>query len=382
KLTLNRIFAATEGEQPPILLTANLDTADRTQLGLDVNDFIVGEMPVDILISPRPQGEPQILLRANLAKSELVIEPLAWKKAPGRPATLQFEIVRPTKQRTELQNFRIVGEDISMSGNLVLDARNKLREFSFPELTLHVVSRLQLSGNLRTDNVWDVNVRGQTLDGRDFFQSLYAFDNLRSKPAPPRKDQSGLDLKAEIDNVLGHHDLALKSLRMQMQNRGGKTVAMTARGIVESSSREAGKPLDVAISQAPREPRRFIARSDDAGQAFRLIGFFQNMVGGTMQLDMNLDGSGDAEKTGRLFVRNFAILGDPVAGDGPDNADNRNNRRTQRQVVRSRLDFDSMNAEFRLGNGQVIIREADLRGQVLGVVLNGRADFRARNVHM
>ena len=382
KLSMKRIFAAPAGEQPPVLITANLDTADRTQLGLDINDFVIGEMPVEVLISPRPQGEPTVHLRANLTGTEMVIEALGWKKAPGRPATLQFEVVRPNKQRTELQNLRIVGEDISLSGMLALDGRNKAREFSFPELSLHVVSRLQLSGTMRPDNVWDVTVRGKTLDGRDFFQSLFAVGQLHSKPPPPRKDQSGLELKAEIDTVLGHHDLTLKGLKLQMTNRGGRTVAMTARGVVESSGRDAGKPLEVTIQQASREPRRMLARTDDAGQAFRLIGFYPNMLGGRMQLDVNLDGGGNADrhtdKSGQLDVTRFSILGDPVEATGEGAA----GPRGQRRMERRRLDFDSMKAPFELGHGYLVIKDADVRGQVLGVLLKGRVDFRAQRLDL
>ena len=364
KVTIKRIFAAPDSEQPPVLLTSTLDNADRAQLGLDVNEFVNGETPIEVLITPRAQGEPQIQVRANLTPAELIIEPLAWRKVPGRTASLQFEVVRPQRGRTELQGFRIFGQDISTSGSLILDGRNKLREFSFSELTLHVVSRLQVAGQLRADNVWDVTVRGQTLDGRDMFKALYALDQVRAKQPPPRKDHPGLELKAEIDNVLGHHDLSLRGLRMVMTNRAAKTVALTARGTID------GRPLDVVVSQAPREPRRFVARTDDAGQALRLIGFFPNMLGGAMQLDMNLDGEGNADKTGRMIVRSFAILGDPVAADTPG----------ARRGERSRLDFDSMRADFELGHGQVVIKDADLRGQILGVVMNGWADFRGQRV--
>lgn len=381
KLTLKRIFAASDGDQPPILISGNLDTADRSQLGLDINDFVQGEMPVEVLISPRAQGEPQVQLRGSLTNAEMVIEALGWKKPPGRPATLQFEVVRPSKQRTELQNLRIVGEDISLTGTMVLDSRNKAREFSFPELSLHVVSRLQLTGTLKPDNNWDVTVRGKTLDGRDFFQSLFAIGQLRSKLPPPRKDQAGVDLKAEIDTVLGHNEVSLKGLKLQMSNRGGRTVALTARGIVEGSGRDTGRPLDITIQQQGREPRRLVARTDDAGQAFRMIGFYPSMLGGRMQLDVNLDGSGNAEKTGRLYVERFSILGDPVGADAPSALDAVQPAR-QRRVERPRLDFDSMRAPFELGHGQVIVREADLRGQVLGVVLTGKADFRAQYVDL
>lgn len=375
KVAVKRIFSAPDSEQPPIHLAANLDTADRVQLGLDVNDFVIGEMPIEVLVSPRAQAEPQIQVRANLTSAELVIDALAWRKASGRPATLQFEIVRPNRQRTELQGFRIVGEDISMSGVIGLDARNRVRDFNFHELALHVVSRLQLSGAQKPDNSWDVTVRGQTLDGRDFFQSLFSVGNVRAKAPPPRKDQSALDLKVEIDNVLGHHDLSLKQLRMQVSNRGGRTVALQARGLVDNAGRGAPNPLTVTISQSGRDARMLNARTDDAGQVFRLIGFFPNMQGGTMNLDVNLDGSGAIEKTGRLHVERFAILGDQVSGDMASLEAGSGQRGPRRAAVRSRLEFDSMRAPFELGNGQVVIREADLRGQVLGVVVTGKADF-------
>jgi hypothetical protein len=373
KVSIKRIFAATDAEQPPILLTSNLDAAERTKLGLDIGDFVVGTLPVEVLVSPRTQSDPQIQVRANLGNTELHIEPLAWKKPAGRPATLQFEIVRPSKQRTELQGFRIVGEDLSLSGSMVLDGRNRLREFSFPDLALHVVSRLQLSGVLRADNIWDVTARGQTLDARDFFKSLFSVSDTRPRAAAQRTDQSALELKVEIENLIGHHSLSLRGLRMRASNRGGRTIAMQARGVVDSSSGSAGSNVEATIGMVGRE-RRLSASAENAGQVFRLIGFFPNMQGGRMQLDVNLDGSGPIEKNGRLFVRSFSILGDPVSGAGAGTFDGLGPP-GQRRTERARLDFDSMNAPFALGNGQVIVKEADLRGQVLGVVVTGHADF-------
>ncbi len=373
KVAIKRIFAAAEAEQPPILLSANLGNADRTKLGLDINEFVVGEMPVEVLVSPRAQADAQVQVRANLSSAELRIEPLAWKKPPGRPATLQFEIVRPSRQRTELQGFRIVGEDLSLSGSMVLDGRNRLREFNFPELALHVVSKLRLTGVLKSENLWDVTARGQTLDARDFFKSLFSVSDTSARPPPPRPDQSSLELKVEIENVIGHHELSMRGLRMAVSNRGGRTIAMQARGVVDSAGRATGSAVEATIGMVGRE-RRLTARADDAGQVFRLIGFFPNMQGGKMQLDVNLDGSGAIEKNGRLNVRSFAILGDPVSGEAAGAFEGMGNR-NQRRVERARLEFDSMNAPFALGNGQVIVKEADLRGQVLGVVVTGHADF-------
>lgn len=386
KLAVQRIFGAADEDQPPIRLRANLDNADRNQLGLDLSDVLQGDLPVELTVATRRAADPVVQLRADLTNSELLIEGLAWRKPPGRSATLQFDIVKVSKTRTELQNFKVVGDDIALGGTLVLDGNNKLREFSFPDLSLNVVSRLEAQGTLRNDNVWAVKVRGATFDGRDFFQSLFSVGQLRDKPLPLRKDQSGLDLNAELDNVLGQQDLTLKGLKLQMSRRAGRLVGLIARGTVDGSGREAGRVLEVGLQQTSNEPRRLVARSDDAGQVFRLIGFYPNMQGGRMRLEVNLDGSGPAEKTGLLAVESFAILGDPVEVGGSANetpiGQRPQRRAAERPMERPVLPFDSMRAPFSVGHGQFVLEDADLRGPVLGVVLKGKADFRARTVDL
>ena len=382
KLAFQRIFAAADEEQPPLRLRANLDTADRAQLGLDLNDLVQGEVPIELTVTPRPQGEPLVQVRADLTNAELLIESLAWKKPPGRSALLQFDVVKAGKQRTELQNFKVVGDDVAIGGGLVIDGQNKVREFNFPGFTLNVVSRLDVQGVLRPDNVWDVKARGTSFDGRDFFQSLFSVGQLRDKPLPVRKDQAGLELKAEIDTVLGYQDLSLKGLKLQMSKRGGRLTAVTARGVVDGQGREAGKPLDVGLQQSGNsEPRRLVARSDDAGQVFRLVGFYPSMQGGQMRLDVNLDGRGPAEKTGLLVVRQFNIIGEPVTYDVPG-TDTTPGQRPQRKTERPTLQFDEITAPFSVGHGQFVLDGADLRSPFMGVVLMGKVDYRAKTVEL
>ena len=351
KITWGRIFGAADEDQPTLNVRATIDTSDSRQLGIDLSDFMQGEVPVEITVAPRTKADPRVQIRAELVNAELLIESLAWKKPVGQAATLQFEVVKAGRQRTELQGFKIVGPAIAVDGALVLDQSNKVREFSFPSFSLNVVSRLNMSGMLRPDNVWDVKLQGSTFDGRDFFQSLFSIGQIRDKPLPLRKDHPGLDLKADIETVLGFQEISLKGLKLTMSKRAGQMTALTARGGVDTAGRGALAPLEVGMQQAANEPRRLVARSEDAGQLFRLVGFYPNMQGGRMRLDVNLDGRGTAEKTGRLYVERFDLLGDPVIYEvlqGPG-------QRARRQVSREVLPFDSMNAPFSVGHGQFVM---------------------------
>ncbi|MEQ1616483.1 MAG: hypothetical protein ABL904_27330, partial [Hyphomicrobiaceae bacterium] len=277
KLAFQRFLGAAEDQQPPLRLSANLDASDRNQLGLETSQSVLGDIPVDLTMTRGGNGERQIRVRADLSGAELIIEPMAWRKAPGRQALLEFDVVRSQKNRTELQNFRLVGDDIAVDGNLAIDGRGRLVEFHFPNFALTLVSRMELQGSLRADNVWDVKARGQYWDGRDFFRQLFAVGQTPEKPVPIKKDQPGVDLKAEIENVLGHGDISLKSLRLQMSRRGQKLVGLLARGTVEG-----GKPIEVGMQQTANEPRKLVVMTDDAGQAFRMVGFYPNLQGGVM----------------------------------------------------------------------------------------------------
>lgn len=378
KLSWQHIIGAPPEKQPPLRLAATLDNSDRTQLGLDVNHLVQGDVPVELTVTvDATRPDPQVVLRADLGKADLFIENVAWRKLPGRAAILEFEIVKGTKYKAELQNFKLVGDDIAINGWMGLDAQNRIKEFHFPDFSINVVTRLEIQGLLRNDNVWDVKARGSTYDGREFFRSLFSVGQLAESPLPPRKDQAGLDLKAEIDTVLGFSEVSLRGLKMRLSKRGGKLSDISARGTMDG-----GRPLEIDMQQGSGTPRRLVATSDDAGQAFKLVGFYPSLIGGNLRLEVNLDGSGAVEKSGILRVNQFRILGDPVVSEVLQIPDETRTTAAKRQYVRQVFDFDWMRMPFSIGHGQFVLQTSEIRGPVLGARLSGKADFRARQVNI
>lgn len=385
KLVWQRLPGVPEEKQPPIRLNAMLDKSDRMQLGLDVNHIVTGETPVEVLVSRGSRGELMPRVRVDLTNTDVILENLHWQKPAGRTASLQFDVAKGTRYKTELQNFKLVGDDIAVDGWLALDQQNKLREFSFPDFSINVVSRLEMQGILRQDNVWDVKASGRTYDGREFFRSLFSVGQITDKVLPPRKDQPGLDLKADIDNVLGYSDVSIKRLSLQLGKRQGKLTSLIARGVLDN-----GKSIDVGLQQTRNEPRKLVALSDDAGRAFRLVNFYPNLEGGRLRLEVFLDGKGAVEKSGLLWVERFVILGDPVVSEvlkSPDQLSDLSSSAARKrpvsgQVMRQEIEFDWMRAPFLVGNQQFVIENGQLRGPVMGVVVRGKADFRQHVVSL
>ncbi len=375
KIGWQHIFDAPPERQPPLRLTATLDGADRTQLGLDIEDIVQGEIPVEITITKTESADHHVLVRADLSRADVVLDSVAWRKPQGRAAALQFNMAAGARQMVELHNFQVVGDDIAINGRMTLDANNRLKEFNFPEFSVNLISRLNVRGVLRSDRVWEVTARGQTYDGRDFFRSLFSLDELNDKLKGPRKDAPGLELKAEIDNVLGFSEVSLRSFTMQLSKRGDRLTQLSARGALDG-----GKSLDVELQQG--EPRSLIVTSDDAGQAFRLVDFYPSLVNGRLRLEVNLDGRGAAEKTGLLRVERFRILGDPIISEVLQFDETHPKNQGHARVVRQVFDFDWMRVPFSVGHGQFVMGDSEIRGPLIGATMRGKADFRSRQVNI
>ncbi len=62
----------------------------------------------------------------------------------------------------------------------------------------------------------------------------------------------------------------------------------------------ASRAVAIHVDQRSHDARVLVSDATDAGSAFRLVGFYSAMRGGAMNLRVNLDGSGGADKTGVL----------------------------------------------------------------------------------
>ena len=377
KIIGQRIFGAVEDKQPPFKITATIDEADRTQLGLDINDLVRGAVPVEISLQRGQRPEPTIKLKADLTNAELFLDPVAWHKAQGRSAILEADVVAGKTHKTELQNLKIAGDDIAVEGWVGVGADNKMREFFFPQFTLNVVSRLEVQGTRGNDDIWNVKAHGTTFDGRDLFHSLFSVGDSGERKVKAAKPAAGVDVAAEIDNVIGSSEVSLRGVKLKLSSRAEKLTALDVKGTLDG-----GQPLAVHLDKTSG-PRRLLAESTDGGQTLKLIGFYPNMQGGRLKLEVNLDGKGPAEKTGILWTESFKVLGDPVISEVVGSADQSrpaiNGRKT---VTREVFEFDHLKAPFSIGYGQFVLDESYLKGPLVGASVRGTVDFKTRRINL
>ena len=374
KASWQQVFSAPPDKQPPLRLTATLDNSYRNQLGLDINDLVQGDVGVEATVFRDARGERRVHLRADLLNADVVFDSVAWRKPKGRASTFEFDLVRggPTHP-IELQNVRMVGDNVAIEGWMGIGADNRLKEFRFPNFSLNVVTSLDMRGKVRPDGIWEVTAKGPTYDGRDLFRSFFDVTHLGDQGS---KARPGLDLKAEIDTVVGFSDTTLRNVRMSLQKRANKLTTLDVRGVLEG-----GKPFAAEVRTEPGQSRRLRAEAMDAGLIFKLVGFYPNAVGGIMNLEVNLDGQGPAERTGTLWARDFLVLGDPIISEVLQNADGTPSGQ-RRTVMREQFEFEIMRVPFSVGHGQFVMHDAVINGQLVSASMRGKVDFRAQSLNV
>lgn len=375
-----RLVGATVEQQPPLRLTATLDDNDREQLGLAINHLLKGPAIVDLSISDPESEHPAMHVQVDLTNAALTLDNMAWRKPPGQSAVLRFDVHKGDKGRTELQNFKIIGNAIAIDGWVALGSDRRLTSFYFPEFSFDVITQLEISGNLASNDVWKIKVKGRTYDGREFFRSLFSAEQLGKSRLPPSKRRAGMDIEARIETVVGFSDASLRNLRMEVQKRGGLLTSFKASGKLDT-----GAPIGVRLARDSGGKRHLLAETTDAGRAFKLVGFYSSIENGDASLKVNLDGQGAAAKTGTLWTRNFTVLGDPVVrevlSETPGTPQGRGKRRTGKyKTERLRLQFDQMRLPFSVGHGQFVLHDSYINGPVIGATLRGKVDYNRQTV--
>jgi hypothetical protein len=365
------VFDVPADKQPPGRITATLDDGDRTQLGLDINDIVEGDVGVEVSLAQDARGERLVHVRSDLVNAEVTLDSIAWRKPKGRPSVFEFDPVKGSgAYPLELHNVRMVGENVAIEGWMGIGADNKAKEFRFPNFSLNVVTSLVTQGKVRPDGVWDVTAKGPTFDGRELFRSF--FDVAQVEPSG--KPRPGLDLRAEIDTVVGYYDSNLHNVRLSLQKRYNKLTMLDLRAV-----QAGGKPFAAVLRPESSQPRRLRAESTDAGEIFKAVGFYPNAVGGAMNLEVNLDGEGAAERTGTLWARDFVILGDPIISELVQNGVNRQGG-GRGAVVREQFEFEILRAPFSVGHGQFVMHDAVINGPLVSASMRGKVDFRSKSL--
>ena len=187
----------------------------------------------------------------------------------------------------------------------------------------------------------------------------------------------GLDLRAEIDTVVGYNDSALRNVKVWLQKRNNKLTALDARGVLEGN-----KAFAAVVRPEPGQAAAAAGRGQRcraAIQARRLL---------SQRGRRRHESRGQPRRLGRgrsaparYGPRISSLLGDAIGGDllvqRPTAPCGRSGRPTSAASCASSSQFETLRVPFSVGHGQFLLNEARLDGPVLSANMRGKIDFRS-----
>jgi hypothetical protein len=373
-----RVFYAPEDEQPPVRLTAMLDAGLREKLGIKVNHLVQGPTPLTLSVKNFGQDTQTMSMEADLTNARLLFGSMGWTKPPGQAAKISFDIAKNADGSTDLKNLKLVGDGIAVGGEIAIDSNQHLKSFHFSDFSVSPQTHVEITANVRDDQVLDIKAEGPSYDGKQFFRSLFSAGQLAEDGSGEPADPFGIDLRAKIGRVIGFHDATATDVEVMMKKRDGRLVALDAKGKLN------GKEPAAVKLENKNGARWLKAEALDAGAAFRLVGFYGSIEGGEASLQVNMDAGAPGTKSGTLWARDFNVVGDPVVADVLTDPSSTAvlGEKNKKEIVRSSIAFRRLRAPFVVGAGKFRLRDAYINGPALGATMRGTVDFKSQRVQL
>ncbi|ODR97064.1 hypothetical protein AUC69_13200 [Methyloceanibacter superfactus] len=248
-------------------------------------------------------------MEADLTNAQLLFGSMGWTKPTGKAAQVSFDVAKHEDGSTDLQNFKIVGDDIAVDGQISLDADQHLKKFYFSDFSVSPQTHVEITAEVRDDQVLEVHAEGPSYDGQQFFRSLFSAGQLVEDGSTEPAQPFGIDFTAKIGRVVGFYDTTATNVDVMLKKRDGRLIALDAKGLLN------GREVAAVELQNKNGARILKAEAHDAGAAFRLVGFYRSIKGGDASLQVNMDAGGPGTKSGTLWARDFEVEGDPVVAD-------------------------------------------------------------------
>jgi hypothetical protein len=361
-----------------IKLLATLDDASRARLGLDLGAAVSGALPIKVTGKIGSSGDTRLAVEADLTALRLDNLLPGWAKPPGRSGRAVFNLVQKP-QSTRFEDIVIDGGGVSIKGSLEIDQNHDLININFPTYNPSEGDKSSLRAERGADGVLKATMRGDVFDGRGFLKSAMSGRDSLAKDKDSAKDKdkdkdkdsdakakADFDLDLKLGAVAGFNGEALRSVDAKLSRRNG-----TIRNF--SLSGKLGRDTPLIGDLSGRTQTRLYFETSDAGALFRFSDAYSKVIGGKLQLAMDIPTTEQGAQEGLISVRDFAIKGEPgldrLAASGPSGLQNG-------------VEFSQLHAEFTRQSGQLTIREGVLKGPLIGGTIEGSIDYPANQVRM
>ena len=340
------------------------------QLGLPLRRFLDGAVGVQGLVNGRGFDFQSVSMALDLENAAIALPGGLWSKAPGAPASAEFDAVFPSDGAVRLQGLTLEGEGLSLQARAEIAPDGRL--VSAAADTIEIPGRMDLSFSADRpdgpDGVLRLQLTGDYLNAGEIF-SMQAPGGGVAVTAP-------VSLEAAIARVLVR-DVAFSGvgLTARLGPDGLETASLSAR------TADASQGLELSFAPGPDAPdaaRVLRLEGGDAGAVLSAFAGFDNAAGGRFELEATAPPIGEAGPVdGALRADDFTLQRMPLlarvlaAGSLEGLAG---------LLSGQGIEFDQLDGDFIWQDGALEMRRSRVVGPSLGVTWSGVVDFESPRV--
>ncbi len=339
------------------VLKATLTDAGRLALDLPSGSALNGPVAATMEFTAKAGRISEAQVWLGLRDAGLAVPALGWSKPRGIEGSARFVARVAEDGSTEIDDFEMVAGGLAVAGRVGLGPGGAFLRADFDRLT-YGLNDMSLSLRPLQGGGYIAAVDGASFDLRPFTEDLADF--LRQSTTVP------LRLNARLTRLIVDDAIQLSNVDVRAER--GRTLWESAR--IEGRFVD-GEGLLLELSRGERR-RRLRVASADAGAFARTLGYFDNAVGGALELSAEIhDDLPGSPIRGVVRIDDFHVVRAPALARILTVA----SLTGITDILRGEgIAFVRFEAPFELADGAFTLREARAVGPSLGFTINGPID--------
>lgn len=272
----------------------------RTYFGVNLEDYISGVLPVDVVYTDHGDYTATLDLKGNLAPLKIDIKPFKYVKEPGVEGDLTLKAALKRDEVTEISDLQLKTQDFTVTdGKLMFGPRGERKSDllggRLPKATIGQ-TEAQVDFEITAENLLKVVAKGPVFDGRPFMNEEDEEDGST--------DNQPIHISVETPRMIAKNQMELKNVRVYAEIDSEADVTR-----LEIDALAGTGTMYVRFKPNSAGKRIFRFEATDAGATMRAFDLFDDMQGGTLLIYGSPMTEGDQDNVaGVARFENFRIV--------------------------------------------------------------------------
>jgi hypothetical protein len=292
-----------------VVASIGADQELRNHFGVDLDDYISGTMPVDIVYTAKG-ADSSVEIKGDLTPVRIAITPFGYEKQTGVAGTVSAKAALKDDVLKEVRDVTISAPDFTASGAALTFApmngkKADLSSGTVPNVTIGK-TQMALTFNVDSSNVMNVKANGPVFDLTPF---------LAQKERAPLEDaarakeqQQPMKISLSADTMMGEHGGAAKVAKAYLEFDGDGDFTR-----IEYDATIGGGGFFARFKPDAAGMRDFRLEAADAGAFLKTFGLYENIEGGTLLIyGAPKKDNAQGDLSGTMRMENFRVVRAPV----------------------------------------------------------------------